>query len=181
LRDETIEVAAGDLLVHFTDGFNEAMRDGDGGEFGLAGMAEVVAERAPDGPRAVIDALERAVRAWAGTELPADDETLLVVGCGMEPADAGAPAPAPPPTAAHRAPAPPPVAAAAAVPARPGPHESPEAAGGTRGAAPPPPVPESNDPISLLALARHHGCRLTLRAELEQLAGIRAWIESCPD
>src|SRR5206468_141021 len=39
----------------------------------------------------------------------------------------------------------------------------------------------TRDPLALLASARRHGAGLTLHAELEPLAGIRSWLETCPD
>jgi len=79
LHDETLDLEPGDLLVHFTDGYSEAMRE-DGEQFGLARIGAVVERHATSGVRAVIDALDVAIRDWAGTGQPMDDETLLVIG-----------------------------------------------------------------------------------------------------
>jgi anti-sigma regulatory factor (Ser/Thr protein kinase) len=80
LCDETIDLEPGDLMVNFTDGYNETMREGMGDQLGLPRMGEIVTRHAPSGPRAVIDALAAAMRDGSQSDVPLDDETLLIVG-----------------------------------------------------------------------------------------------------
>jgi serine phosphatase RsbU (regulator of sigma subunit) len=80
LEDRTVELGPGDLMVLFTDGFHEAFDVAGREQFGLDRMRQVVASQAAHGGETVVEALRLAVEAWCGSELPADDETLLVVG-----------------------------------------------------------------------------------------------------
>jgi serine phosphatase RsbU (regulator of sigma subunit) len=80
LDDRALELAPGDLMVLFTDGFHEAFDVAGNEQFGLERMREVIASQAAHGGEAVVEALRLAVEEWSGLALPADDETLLVVG-----------------------------------------------------------------------------------------------------
>jgi anti-sigma regulatory factor (Ser/Thr protein kinase) len=78
LRDNTIDLEPGDLLLESTDGFNEAVNIG-GEEFGFGRMEEILCDFAPQGAREVIKRLRYAVTEWE-KPLPAmDDKTLLVI------------------------------------------------------------------------------------------------------
>ncbi len=79
LSDETVDLAPGDVAVHFTDGFSEAAHRETGEQFGFDRIAAVVQRSSSRGPKAVIDALAVAVSEWTGTETPQDDETVLVI------------------------------------------------------------------------------------------------------
>jgi serine phosphatase RsbU (regulator of sigma subunit) len=68
----------GDVVVLYTDGINEAM-DGDGRQFGVRRLQEVLAS-APGGAPAIGEALLAAVRRHAAGEPPSDDMTLLCFG-----------------------------------------------------------------------------------------------------
>ncbi|MGH7726374.1 MAG: ATP-binding SpoIIE family protein phosphatase [Candidatus Eiseniibacteriota bacterium] len=81
LRDETVQLAPGDVFLQFTDGYSEAFENGHGEQFGLERIEESVRQHATSGGEAVLAALERGIRAWSGDATPADDETLLVVTC----------------------------------------------------------------------------------------------------
>lgn len=78
LRDASITLEPGDVLVQYTDGYTDAISDG-GELFGLPRMERIVCEAAPRGGASVLEALRRSVREWAGEGTPSDDETLLVV------------------------------------------------------------------------------------------------------
>jgi len=93
LRDESLQLDAGDVCVQFTDGYTEAFREGSGEQFGIERLEQVVAEHAGRGGRAVLAALESAVRVWAGDAPPADDETLLVLASETRAPDFALPAP----------------------------------------------------------------------------------------
>jgi serine phosphatase RsbU (regulator of sigma subunit) len=68
-------IAAGDLLVMFTDGITEA-RNRHGEQFGEQRLASLVASAAGDTPQAVAERIVSAVGAWCGTGA-ADDQTVV--------------------------------------------------------------------------------------------------------
>jgi serine phosphatase RsbU (regulator of sigma subunit)/anti-sigma regulatory factor (Ser/Thr protein kinase) len=78
LDDRTIELKRGDLLIQFTDGYNEAFDTAGQVQFGFERIERVVREHAPRGADAVVAALQEAVQTWNRGE-PLDDETVLVV------------------------------------------------------------------------------------------------------
>lgn len=79
LKDQVIQLAAGDLVVLFTDGLNEAWHPERREEFGFDRVASTVAAAAADGHEAVIDHLNESARLWANPEPLGDDLTLLVL------------------------------------------------------------------------------------------------------
>lgn len=87
-RSETITLAAGDLLILYTDGVTEAF-DREERMFGEDGLAAAVAARsAGDDPAAMLAVLEQAVAAHADGVEQADDITLLLARYGSpEPAE----------------------------------------------------------------------------------------------
>jgi serine phosphatase RsbU (regulator of sigma subunit) len=76
-RDQQLRLGPGDLMVQYTDGYNEALNPNKR-QFGIENMERVVTEHGAGGAESVIQALERAVHEWTGN-VPYDDETLLVV------------------------------------------------------------------------------------------------------
>ena len=86
LRDETVQLGHGDICLQFTDGYTEAFREGDGEQFGIERLQDVLRAHAANGGEAVRQAAREAVRAWSGDGVPDDDETLLVITCEHEPA-----------------------------------------------------------------------------------------------
>ncbi len=78
LVDETLELAPGDLLVQYTDGYNEAFSPDDV-QFDFTGVERSVLSAARGGGKVVLAELQKAVRAWTGGGAPFDDETLLIV------------------------------------------------------------------------------------------------------
>jgi anti-sigma regulatory factor (Ser/Thr protein kinase) len=79
LRDQTIQLDPGDVLVQYTDGFTEAFGR-DGSLFGMDRLEQVVAQHGARGDEALMEALPAALTAWTGGAPPSDDETLLIVG-----------------------------------------------------------------------------------------------------
>jgi serine phosphatase RsbU (regulator of sigma subunit)/anti-sigma regulatory factor (Ser/Thr protein kinase) len=79
LRDETIELRPGDMLVQYTDGINEAFEASGQEQFGFKRITEVLSGAAPQGCAAVLSGLREAVQSWRGENERMDDETLLVV------------------------------------------------------------------------------------------------------
>lgn len=79
LRDLTVEVGPGDVLVQYTDGFNEATDASGCEQFGFEQIERAVQGAGSRGSAAVVDALQQAVESWRGGRSPEDDETLLVI------------------------------------------------------------------------------------------------------
>jgi serine phosphatase RsbU (regulator of sigma subunit) len=80
LGDQTLQLEPGDVMVHCTDGYTEAMAPNTRELFGLDRLADIVARHGARGPQGVIAALIDGVRAWSGDGALSDDETLLVAG-----------------------------------------------------------------------------------------------------
>jgi serine phosphatase RsbU (regulator of sigma subunit) len=76
-RSNTVELAAGDSLVLYTDGITEAARDDDE-ELGLPRLVAVCRERCLASPAEMADAIDRAVADFVGARPPGDDRTLLI-------------------------------------------------------------------------------------------------------
>ena len=89
LRDETVRLAPGDVLVQFTDGVNEAFDPSGREQFGFERLEAVVRESAPRGADAVLGDVHRAVEAWVNGGPAGDDESMLVIA--RVPARAAAP------------------------------------------------------------------------------------------
>ncbi len=79
LRDYELELLAGDTLVQFTDGINEAWEPQTRQQFGFGRLEQVVKNAAAGGSRAVIAAVRRAIAQWTQEAPRLDDETLVVV------------------------------------------------------------------------------------------------------
>ncbi len=77
-KDHSFEMESGDCLLLYTDGINEAMNS-EGDEFGTDRLLETFRRVAPNGAQAVVNALESAVKEFAGSQPQHDDITLLVV------------------------------------------------------------------------------------------------------
>jgi serine phosphatase RsbU (regulator of sigma subunit) len=80
LEDEEFVLAAGDVLVQFTDGISEANERRTGEEFGFDRIEAAIRAHGPGGAEAVIRELAATVHQWSGAPGRSDDETLLVVG-----------------------------------------------------------------------------------------------------
>jgi sigma-B regulation protein RsbU (phosphoserine phosphatase) len=77
-KDLSFAMAAGDTLLLYTDGVNEAL-DSKGEEFGEERIHQVLAKLAPQGPSAVIEGLIREVDHFCGGRRGHDDITLVVL------------------------------------------------------------------------------------------------------
>ncbi|HWB02669.1 MAG TPA: GAF domain-containing SpoIIE family protein phosphatase [Verrucomicrobiales bacterium] len=77
-KDHTFFMESGDCLLLYTDGINEAM-NAEGDEFGLERLTETFRQSAPRGAQAVLDAFQKAVKDFAGSQPQNDDITLIVV------------------------------------------------------------------------------------------------------
>ncbi|MGE3538389.1 MAG: SpoIIE family protein phosphatase [Candidatus Tectimicrobiota bacterium] len=74
----TFPLAAGDMLVFYSDGVTEA-RNAAGEFFGVERLMEVLHTQYGLEPEQLIDAVKRAVTAFTGTEAYADDFTCVIV------------------------------------------------------------------------------------------------------
>ena len=79
LKEETAVLAPGDFVVQTTDGIHETEGGPAGEQFGFDRTAATLAAAAPGGAQAMIDQLSGAVRSWRVAEMPADDETIVVL------------------------------------------------------------------------------------------------------
>ncbi|RFC50787.1 MAG: sigma-B regulation protein RsbU (phosphoserine phosphatase) [Verrucomicrobia bacterium] len=77
-RDFTFEMESGDCLLLYTDGVNEAV-NGEGDEFGMDRLIETFRVSAGKGVKAVVEAFQRDVRAFAGAQPQSDDITIIAV------------------------------------------------------------------------------------------------------
>lgn len=77
------ELAAGELLLLYTDGVTDA-RSAEGSLFGEARLAEIVAARSDGSVRELLDAIEKAVDDHASGIATFDDITLMGVKRGRE-------------------------------------------------------------------------------------------------
>ncbi len=75
-RSETIDLHPGDMLVFYADGVTEGMRKGR--VFGQAKLQDLVEEYGTGTPGELVQAIRRAVEAWAPEEQLRDDVALLV-------------------------------------------------------------------------------------------------------
>jgi serine phosphatase RsbU (regulator of sigma subunit) len=78
LEERIIEVAAGDVLVFYTDGVTEAM-NAQQEFFGTERLRAVVAGQTGASAQQVMDAILTEVHAFVGDATPSDDLTLFVV------------------------------------------------------------------------------------------------------
>jgi sigma-B regulation protein RsbU (phosphoserine phosphatase) len=78
LDDSTLDLSPGDVVLVFTDGFNEAVNDSME-EYGFDRVAEAVGSLATDGGKVVVDGLRAAVSSWEGGRAAEDDKTALVI------------------------------------------------------------------------------------------------------
>ncbi|HKQ19247.1 MAG TPA: SpoIIE family protein phosphatase [Candidatus Eisenbacteria bacterium] len=79
LRDDAVVLDPGDCAVQYTDGLSEASETSGQEEFGIDRIADIVRVAAPNGARAIVDALHDAAVRWRGDAAPLDDETVLVL------------------------------------------------------------------------------------------------------
>jgi sigma-B regulation protein RsbU (phosphoserine phosphatase) len=78
LEERQIQAGPGDILFLYTDGVTEAM-DSNRQQFGAGRLGQVLAAQAGSTPEGLVEAVVGAVRDFAGSNLYADDLTLLVL------------------------------------------------------------------------------------------------------
>lgn len=78
IRNHTIELAHGDMLLLYTDGVNEAS-DVRGEEFGLDRLHSILVSSAPRGAEEVVAEIQNAVERFAGNVPQNDDITLIAI------------------------------------------------------------------------------------------------------
>lgn len=202
LADRTVELAPRDLLLQFTDGYNEAFNTAGEEQFGFEGIEKVVRACADQGADVLVESLGTAMADWNHGE-PLDDETLLVVSREVEPTEV----PAAPPRS-NVIPMPKTARAATREPAQVATHQpaaqaatrQPAAQAAMRPAAQaatrttesavtrasnnsdwPDESLTDAEPLARLKHAEAHGVNLTMNASLESLMVIAPWIDRCPD
>jgi sigma-B regulation protein RsbU (phosphoserine phosphatase) len=74
----TIRLESGDFVLMYTDGFTEAI-DAGMEQFGEGRLQAVVRENCQRAPAEIVQALQKALEAFAGTLPPFDDRTIVVV------------------------------------------------------------------------------------------------------
>jgi PAS domain S-box-containing protein len=78
LEEKIVPLAAGDLLVLYTDGITEVRNDTDE-EFGRDRLVAVLAAEREQSAAVITTRVDDALRAFAGTRPPPDDRTLVIV------------------------------------------------------------------------------------------------------
>ena len=78
LAEQSLDVAADDVLVLYTDGVTEALNEA-GEEFGLERLERCVIDSRGGSAEDIAQAIQDAIRAHVGDEPPFDDMTLVVV------------------------------------------------------------------------------------------------------
>lgn len=73
-----VKIEDGDKLVVYSDGIIEAAKDEEE-EFGEARIAEIISDGGDDAPERLCERIVKQVTAFAGSEAPQDDRTLMVV------------------------------------------------------------------------------------------------------
>ena len=77
-RERVVELAAGDVLVFYTDGLTEA-GDVEKEPFGMERLAEAVARRRDLSSREICRQVMLVVEEFAGEDAFADDRTLVIL------------------------------------------------------------------------------------------------------
>ncbi len=78
LREKTVQLKPGDVVVAYTDGVTEAMDD-KGNEWGVDRFLESVSTAAPDGANAVLNNVQQRLMRFVGSVEQYDDMTLLAL------------------------------------------------------------------------------------------------------
>jgi serine phosphatase RsbU (regulator of sigma subunit)/anti-sigma regulatory factor (Ser/Thr protein kinase) len=79
LEDYTIELAAGDLILQYTDGLNESWNPERQEQFGYERVKELILRNVGRGNQALLDSLVKAAEQWARPAAIEDDLTLLAL------------------------------------------------------------------------------------------------------
>ena len=74
----TLDLAAGDVFVFFSDGASEAA-DALGRDFGVDRLIQIVSDSCMRSAREIVDAVFLAVQEFRGDTPPNDDTTVVVV------------------------------------------------------------------------------------------------------
>ncbi len=76
-RAKSFEVGAGDVLLFYTDGFTETF-DERGELYGEERLKDVLSHHAGEAPAQILEAIERELKAFAGTAPASDDRTAVI-------------------------------------------------------------------------------------------------------
>ncbi len=77
-KDASMTLGAGDVVLQYTDGINEAFNRSRE-QFGLERIAGILAEKASEGAATILEQQRLAVDLWTDGDHSHDDETLLVI------------------------------------------------------------------------------------------------------
>lgn len=77
-EQRTVTLAPGDFILCYTDGVTDAL-DGDGREFGIERLQQVVLEHRHAPATAIVNAVEQALADFSGGGTPFDDVTILTI------------------------------------------------------------------------------------------------------
>jgi len=78
-EERQVELAPGDVVVVFSDGVTEAVREQGGDEeFGEERLARIVRDKRAESAAAILDSVTSALEDWTADAPPADDVTLVV-------------------------------------------------------------------------------------------------------
>ncbi len=77
-EESSVTLAAGDIVMLYTDGVTEAM-NGDGEEFGMGRLREIFAKTPPSNAQQASEAIFEAVHTFAGETPQSDDITCLAL------------------------------------------------------------------------------------------------------
>jgi len=72
-------LASGDMLVLYTDGITECHHLRTDEEFGVARLQRLIARHADRPAAEIVQTVFQAVARYAGTPIPEDDQTLVIV------------------------------------------------------------------------------------------------------
>jgi sigma-B regulation protein RsbU (phosphoserine phosphatase) len=75
----TVSMRAGDCLLFYTDGVNEAVNERGTEEFGIERLIKEFQNSAPGGAENVLTSLENALRLFVGSQVQTDDITLIAI------------------------------------------------------------------------------------------------------
>ena len=85
-EERTLDLAPGDLVLAYTDGVTDAL-DSSGDRFGDVRLRELLGRGGELSARDVVDRILAGVHAFAGSEPPADDITLVAIRRSVESGD----------------------------------------------------------------------------------------------
>ncbi len=78
IREETIKLQSGDILILYTDGYPEAMNE-ENEEFGEENLQNFLEEQISRPPEEIISLLEKRISSWEKKQTAMDDRTIIII------------------------------------------------------------------------------------------------------